>query len=110
MRVERRDHEVSVVLDGELDLVTASRFREQLTDLEDDAPTLIVDLRELRFLDSSGIGELVAAQQRARRGQRRLVVVRGGDSAIAEVLRMTAVDPSLETADDPHAAAPPGTD
>jgi anti-anti-sigma factor len=83
---------VSPALRGELVLETAPQFREHLDDVEEDAMTLVVDLRNLTFLDSCGIGELVGAHQRARRDGRRLVVVRNEGTPIHRVLRVAELD------------------
>ena len=99
--VEREDARVSPALRGELDLETAPQFREHLDDVEEDAMTLVVDLRNLTFLDSCGIGELVGAHQRARRDGRRLVVVRNEGTRIHRVLRVAELDETLETSADP---------
>jgi RND superfamily putative drug exporter len=95
--VEREDARVSLALRGELDLETAPQFREHLDDVEEDAMTLVVDLRNLTFLDSCGIGELVGAHQTARRDGRRLVVVRNEGTRIHRVLRVAELDETLET-------------
>jgi len=56
-----------LALRGELDLVSASALREQLHALEQaGVDRLVLDLRELSFIDSSGLGVLVAADLRAR--------------------------------------------
>jgi anti-anti-sigma factor len=99
--VEREDARVSPALRGELVLETAPQFREHLDDVEEDAMTLVVDLRNLTFLDSCGIGELVGAHQRARRDGRRLVVVRYEGTPIHRVLRVAELDETLETSADP---------
>jgi anti-anti-sigma factor len=95
--VEREDARVSLALRGELVLETAPQFREHLDDVEEDAMTLVVDLRNLTFLDSRGIGELVGAHQTARRDGRRLVVVRNEGTPIHRVLRVAELDETLET-------------
>ena len=95
--VEREDARVSLALRGELHLETAPQFREHLDDVEEDAMTLVVDLRNLTFLDSCGIGELVGAHQTARRDGRRLVVVRNEGTRIHRVLRVAELDETLET-------------
>lgn len=64
-------------LTGELDEATAWRLTQRLEDALAGARLVIVDLRELTFMDRSGLGTLVAAHDRARRSDRRLVVVRG---------------------------------
>lgn len=55
-----------VELSGELDLATAESLREALLVLELDGINLAIDLRDLSFLGSSGIGVLVAACKRVR--------------------------------------------
>src|SRR5437773_2565005 len=73
--VEREDGRVRVALSGELDLATVDELRGRLAAVEGDgAPTVVLDLRELDFLDSTGIGELLAAQRRLRAAGRRLVL------------------------------------
>ena len=57
-------------LRGELDMSTSPIFREAIEGLEI-APNLVIDLRDLEFIDSSGLRlfqELVAAQ-RSKQGE-----------------------------------------
>ena len=78
-----------VTLVGELDLASAYAFDRRLLAVEQDNPSVIVvDLREVTFLDSAGLARLVSAQRRARRGGWRLVLVKGG-KAIQRVLQTT---------------------
>jgi anti-sigma B factor antagonist len=54
----------SVVIRGEVDMATAPQLREELIGLVDSGVTRIVlDCRELTFLDSSGIGVLIAVHK-----------------------------------------------
>jgi anti-sigma B factor antagonist len=63
---ERDDHAV-VKVRGEVDLTSSSRLREALVDLtEVSEPKLVVDLEEVGFIDSTGIGVLVGGVKRAR--------------------------------------------
>jgi len=70
---------VWVLLTGELDLVTVPQLDETLRRAETDAELIIVDLRGLEFIDSSGAQLLLAVQRRVRGAGGRLVVVRGPD-------------------------------
>src|SRR5215207_2730674 len=82
---------VRVALRGELDLEHAYTFDEEMRRVEDARPPcLVLDLRGLTFLDSSGLGRLLAANGRARRERRRLLLVRGG-AAVQRLLAITAV-------------------
>jgi anti-sigma B factor antagonist len=88
---------VCVALRGELDLEHAYTFDEELRRVERGRPhCLVLDLRGLSFLDSSGLARLLAARRRARRDKRRLVLLRGGAS-VSRLMAITAVAEHFET-------------
>jgi anti-anti-sigma factor len=88
-------------LDGELDLVTAPWLARRLEKIEARRPpVLVIDLRDLTFMDSSGLRELFSAQRRARAEGRRLALVKGS-APIDRVLEMVRADTAMETVDDP---------
>ena len=94
-----------IELAGELDLATAPKLDDEMKRLEEDGPAVIVlDLRGLAFMDSSGLRALLAADSRAREAGRRLVLVRG-DERVQRVLRITRLDERLEIVDDLPAQA-----
>jgi anti-sigma B factor antagonist len=91
------DGAVRVALRGELDLEHAYTFDEELRRVEALRPScVVIDLRGLTFLDSSGLARLLAARRRARRDQRRLVLVRG-TRAVQRLMAITAVGEHFET-------------
>jgi anti-sigma B factor antagonist len=88
---------VRVALRGELDLEHAYTFDEEMRLVEGTRPScLVLDLRGLSFLDSSGLARLLAANRRAQRERRRLLLVRG-PVAVQRLLAITAVGPHFET-------------
>jgi anti-sigma B factor antagonist len=98
---------VCVALSGELDFHRAYTFDEEMRRLESTKPSSIVlDLRTLNFLDSAGLGRVLALQRRATRDGRRLVVVRGC-RAIERLFALTALDMRLEMVSEPAAALAP---
>ena len=63
--VERRDGGVVVSLGGELDLYNAEEVRAALLEACGDEPALlVVDLEEVRFIDSTALGVLIEARSR----------------------------------------------
>jgi len=64
---------------GELDLTTSQRLRHTLAEAQLHAFLLVLDLRELTFIDRSGIQVIIDAVGRARRDGGQLVLVRGPD-------------------------------
>jgi RND superfamily putative drug exporter len=99
--VTQRNGQVHVRLRGELDGATVDRFESALAVVEADAPAvLVVDLRGLRFMDSTGLRALFQARRRASAGDRRLVLVKGSEP-IDRVLEIVRADSVVETVDDP---------
>jgi len=82
----------TVHLRGELDLSSAPRLREALSDLyRGGTHSLILDLSELAFVDSTGLSELVAALKHCRqRGGD--VVLRSPSASTAKVLAICGLD------------------
>ena len=73
---ETRGENVLVTIRGDLDLQVAARVTEALTELESGAPNLLViDLRNVSFMDSSGMGVIAGAHARATASGRRFAVV-----------------------------------
>ena len=80
LQIEAHDHDglAHVVLTGELDLSTIQKVEKELTRVEGEGPEIVaLDLSRLTFLDSSGLRVIVSADQRARRENRRFVVLHG---------------------------------
>ena len=91
---------VRVALRGELDLEHAYLFEEEMRRVEAREPAgLVLDLRQLGFVDSCGIARLLAVRARALRTGRRLLLVRGS-AAVQRLLELTAVAGLFETVDD----------
>ncbi|MFC0533677.1 STAS domain-containing protein [Phytohabitans kaempferiae] len=63
----RKGEGIRLVVAGEVDVISAGRFRAHLSESLDARPrTLSVDLGGVTFLDSTGLSALVYAHQRAR--------------------------------------------
>jgi anti-sigma B factor antagonist len=71
-----------IALAGELDLAGAAALEHELGAL--DAPALVVDLRGLEFMDSSGLRAIVVSAQRAQDAGRRFALIPGA----AQVMRV----------------------
>jgi anti-sigma B factor antagonist len=91
---------IHVRMRGDLDISTAPRLEDELRRVEAQAPqTLVLDLQELSFMDSTGLRLLITADARAHEESRRMVLVRG-NRMIQRVLRITRLDERFEIVDD----------
>jgi anti-sigma B factor antagonist len=99
---------VSIRLRGALDLAYAYRFDDELRHAERDASSLLIlDLRDLDFVDSAGMSRILAARRRARRSGRRMVLVRGS-RAVQRFLQLAALTEHFEYVSDPAEVLPGG--
>ncbi len=75
--IETRAEGLAILhLSGRLDLASASKFKNQVTELlGDGALVVILDLAKVSFVDSSGLGAIVAGLKAARQN--------GGDLRLA---------------------------
>lgn len=65
-----------VSISGEVDVATAPILRDRLQELAaGGASTVVVDLHQMTFLDSTGLGVLVGALKRCREGGGELCLV-----------------------------------
>ncbi len=89
---------------GELDMAGAPKLDEVLAAAQAHGRLVVVDLRELKFMDSTGLQTLLVADERARAAHGRLVLIRGphnfdrlfaitGVEGRIEVLDLDAVEP-----------------
>jgi anti-anti-sigma factor len=62
---------------GELDIATTSQLDRTLREAESQTRLVVLDLRDVPFMDSSGVHAIVDASLRAREVGRRLVLLRG---------------------------------
>jgi len=107
--VERHDDTtvVRLALRGDLDLYTAPALDDALVAVEGEKwPLMLVDLRELQFVDSAGLRLLMRTQARAQQDGRRVVLVRG-DESVQRVFTLTGLDRELEFVDEPGELASP---
>lgn len=105
--VDRRDAHVVVHLSGELDVLAAPRVREVLlAALAEGERHIVVDCADLDFVDSTGLGVLVAARSRARAVGGSLLLT-GMRPPLERLLASTGVD-RLFRLEPPAAAAAAG--
>jgi anti-sigma B factor antagonist len=85
---------------GEVDVMTTPRVRAHLVALlSDGRPQVIVDLEGVSFLDSSGLGALVAALKLARSRGGELRLVCNEQRSVRKVLEVTGLDRVLQRYD-----------
>ena len=94
-----------VVVRGEIDLATADAVRADLRAAFERAQTVVLDLREVTFMDTQGLALVIEAQQDADDNGTRFAITRAPEH-VHRLFDMIGLTPRLTIVDDPaHAAS-----
>jgi anti-anti-sigma factor len=90
IRVEQRGRPI-VHVAGEVDMHSAPALRQALDEVDVENNDLVLDLTDLQFMDSSGVGVLVGAHKRSEAAHRQLTIV-CPPGPVSRVLTITGLD------------------
>lgn len=77
---------------GEIDFATLDTLTSELVKAANsDVETVVVDLEQVTYIDSSGLGVLVGAHKRLK-AQGRALVLRVADNEMIKLLKLTGLD------------------
>jgi anti-sigma B factor antagonist len=100
----RREQDAAVVVPtGEIDLATVDAVRDELTHARADARRVVLDLRGVSFMDSSGLRLLVELQRASAADGFTFAVVRGPRS-LQRLLELSGLEGRVRMVDDPGEA------
>ena len=98
-------HPIFIAPEGELDAARVGEFRSALSAAAaKPGHRVVVDLSQLEFIDSSGLGALVETHNRLRRENRHLAVIAPRGTAAAVLLNLSGLHTRLLTYENRDAA------
>ena len=98
------DGRALVTATGQIDIACGDRFIACLREARDAEPQyLVIDLREVSFIDSTGLSMLLKADGLARQNQFELQIIRSPAEIVQAVLEATGVEKFLPLVDEPPA-------
>jgi anti-sigma B factor antagonist len=96
------DQAVLIGVSGELDLASSPALEAELERAtSSDLELLVIDLRKLEFMDSTGLSVLVRAHQKATQNGKRFAIVKGPQQ-VQRLLSLTGVAERLTVVDEPE--------
>lgn len=105
IQFEEHFRTITIRLFGEFDLSCEERFHERLGDIDHEAESLVFDLRDLEFVDSTGLRMILEVNDLAGRHGLDFVVL-CGEGQVRHVLRESGLDGLLPVVD-PSGEVPP---
>jgi anti-anti-sigma factor len=100
VETQREDRAGIARVSGEFDLSAAEAVEAALKALEAECDVIVLDLREITFLDSTGLRTITSADARSRAGEFELKIVRGPEH-VQKLLHVTGMDKILPLVDHP---------
>ncbi|MDQ6641358.1 MAG: anti-sigma factor antagonist [Actinomycetota bacterium] len=91
LATRRSDDVTIVVVGGEIDVYTAPKLRDKITELVgDDRYHLVIDMENVEFLDSTGLGVLVGGLKKVRAHDGSMEIVCSQDRLL-KIFRITGL-------------------
>jgi len=107
--VTRTPGTIVIRLAGELDVVCADVFRRRFTEVTDGEPErVVIDLRDLTFLDSTGLALLLRVNEISQDLGFALSIVSGDGDPAGKIFRMTGTNAILPLVAEPPDHGSPG--
>jgi anti-sigma B factor antagonist len=105
IEVQQQGNRTQLTLSGELDLATVGQLEEAIASRLSAGEDVVVDLRGLAFMDSSGVRALVSGHADAQDGGGSLTIVRPArDSEVDRVIEVSGIASALGMVDEPPPA------
>ena len=99
---DERDDRIVVTPRGELDMASAPELEQAVMPRLADGRWVVLDLRSLDFIDSSGLRVVVGAHRAAEERGGRFTCVRGAPgSTVHRIVEIAGIDGVIEMVDDP---------
>ena len=92
-----------VAVQGDVDLATADALRAALQSASERSDRVVLDLREVAFMDTQGLAVVIEAQRAAAEDDRHFAITRAPDH-VHRLFDMIGLTPRLTVVDDPAAA------
>jgi anti-anti-sigma factor len=104
VQFQPRADSVVVVVRGELDLQSAELLEAALQRPQAHAANVILDLRPVTFIDSSGLSVIIAEHQRANADGFRFAVAVGEAPAVKRLFDLSGLRGTIDIIDEPNVA------
>lgn len=90
VNVDKNTNEVKLI--GEVDIATSSQFEDAIMELvEANAPIIKLDMSDMEYIDSTGIGVLMAIRKNSIGDNQEIILVKPKRS-IVKLMQLTGVD------------------
>ena len=94
IRASREGNTATVVATGEIDLSTVDELRSAVTGAADDVEKLLLDLTDVEFIDSAGLGGLLELRSTLR-SRSVTLEISAGEGPVRQAMEITGLSELL---------------
>jgi anti-anti-sigma factor len=92
IKIRELDGHTVAEIEGDVDLYNVGKLKKSLFDIIDKgAKSLVVDMKNVSYMDSSGIGALVASQKRIKANNGKFALINVSEDVL-NVLKLSTLD------------------
>lgn len=91
----KQNHPIRLLVSGEIDVFTAPKLRERLLPLCQDGETVIVDLSNVDYIDSTGLGVFIGAYKIQQTSSGKMILI-GVNKRLSRLFRITGLQNIIE--------------
>ncbi len=96
IEIHSRNRVMVIKIGGEIDLYSSPQFRKRILETIENKPLVVlVDLENVRYMDSSGVATLIEGLKQANQYKGRFVIA-GLRAEVREVFELTRLDKVFE--------------
>ena len=89
---EKSDQSTKIYLSGEVDIYSSNVFKEELNSIVDSSKEdIIIDFKDLNYIDSTGLGILVGALKKVKQNNKDMYIINLKDN-IKKLFIITGLD------------------
>ncbi|MBA4549750.1 anti-sigma factor antagonist [Thermoactinomyces intermedius] len=95
---KEKENQITVMVEGEVDVYTAPKLREKLLPLCDGTRQITVNLSQVDYIDSTGLGVLIGAYKAQRQTAGKLIIS-GMNPRLSRLFKITGLYEIMEIED-----------
>lgn len=89
---------------GEIDVITIDSFREPVTSIAGSVENMVIDLRNVSYIDSAGLEVLIGAYFKQKQAGKKITLLVKQDSQPDEVIHVVCLHTLMQVTSNPEAA------
>lgn len=91
LETKRNEDEIEIFANGEIDLNNIKDLEDLLNDVTKEGKNLIIDMADVRFIDSTGIGLLVKTYKVLKQ-ENKSIEIRNAKGNVRKVFKITCLE------------------